>query len=557
MALPIADEANQPTADRDPVRAGEPLDTEVRRQMEAYLAADFSRVRVHTGPEAAESARSLNARAFTVGTDIAFGAGQYSPSTRAGRQVLSHELAHVVQQGSDRAVTPRRGLAPAAAEREARDVGRGASGAGPGHPPVRPSSDAVGHIQHFDSFEHIQLGDTAAGGPTGYILLDCHARDLPQHATPTVGWPSDWIRRYAAGTPDQRRAITEGLTYGEIVAFSGDMYADIDSRTMATSVVGTMQRINRASLAEIYDLIPLLHSRSASTGQLEEATGGRYISLAAHNVSHFANVSGGRNNLQTWRDGHAAALTLARSGNANAAWAMNAAADHFLTDAFASGHLRPDRAHDVLSKRGNIRSKVLHDLDNEHGVAVHNLRGDHWTQYGDDHLNDAADTDGRRYAREAVEASKADIQAALSAAGHGPGGPGPSGSYAAEKIVPIVDTWSANRWGRTDVIGEYGHLARTELPEQVVPNGDTRAREWAARQPVAALRDMPVEEKVRMVNRMFTGWVSGDDLDGIERLYRASTPADQAVLRMVIAPQIGDLFSAGQRARLRSMLAGP
>jgi hypothetical protein len=56
---------------------------------------------------------------------------------------------------------------------------------------------------------------------------------------------------------------------------------------------------------------------------------------------------------------------------------------------------------------------------------------------------------------------------------------------------------------------------------------------------------------------MFTGWVSGDDLDGIERLYRASTPADQAVLRLVIAPQIGDLFSAGQRARLRSMLAGP
>jgi Domain of unknown function (DUF4157) len=528
--------------------------------MEAQLQTDLGPVRIHTRPEAAESARSLNARAYTVGTDIVFGAGQYSPSTRVGRHLLSHELAHVIQQGPGRAVTPRRGPAPAAAEREADDVGRSASGDGPGHPPVRPNPDAAGHIQHFDSFEHIQLGDTAAGGPTGYILLDCHARDLPGYATPTVGWPPDWIRRYAAGTPDQRRAITKGLTYGEIVAFSGDMYADIDSRTMATSVVGTMQRINRASLVEIYDLIPLLHSRSASTAQLEEATGGRYISLAAHNVSHFANVSGGRNNLATWRDGHAAALALAAAGNANAAWAMNAAADHFLTDAFAAGHLRPDRAHDVLSTRGNIQSKVLHDLDNEHGVSVHNLRGDHWIQYGDDHLNDAADAYGLRIAREAVEASKADIQAALTAAA-GPRPPTagivPLGPYAAEQLVPIVDTWSAHRWGRTDVAAEYAHLARTELPEQVVPNGDTRAREWAARQPVTALRDMPVEEKVRMVNRMLSGWVSDDDLVGIERLYRASTQADRTVLRGIIAPQIGDLWSIGQRTRLRVLLAQP
>jgi hypothetical protein len=427
---------------------------------------------------------------------------------------------------------------------------------------VHRNSEAVGHIQHFDSFEHIQLGDTAAGGPTGYILLECHARDLPAHATPTAGWPPDWVRRYQTGTKDQRRAITQGLTYGEIVALSGDMYADIDPHTMATSVTGTMQRINRASLVEIYDLIPLIHAKPndpkpVGTKQLEEATGGRYISLAAHNVSHFANVSGGRSNLDTWRDGHAAALVLAAAGNADGAWAMNAVADHFLTDAFAAGHLRPDRAHDVLSRTGNIRSKVMHDLDNEHGVAVHNGRGDHWVQYGDDHLNDSADRAGLSIALEAVEASKADIRTALAAR---PGSPPASnvlhGPYAAERLVPIVDTWSANRWGRADVAAEYAKLAWTEGPEQLIPNGDTRAREWAARQPAAALRDMPVEEKVRMVNRMLSGWVSDDDLDGIARLYRASLQADQAILSGVMAPQIQDLQSMRQRTRLRVLLGG-
>jgi hypothetical protein len=120
------------------------------------------------------------------------------------------------------------------------------------------------------------------------------------------------------------------------------MYADIDPRTMATSVVGTMQRINRASLVEIYDLIPLLRSRSATTGEIESATGGRYVRLAQQNVSHFSNVGGGRSNIDTWRDGHRAALALAAAGNA--AWVMSAAADHFLTGALAAGHLRPQRA---------------------------------------------------------------------------------------------------------------------------------------------------------------------------------------------------------------------
>jgi hypothetical protein len=67
---------------------------------------DFSGVRVHTGPEAAEAARSVNARAFTVGSDIVFGAGQHAPQSREGLWLMAHELTHVVQQGPGTPLLP-------------------------------------------------------------------------------------------------------------------------------------------------------------------------------------------------------------------------------------------------------------------------------------------------------------------------------------------------------------------------------------------------------------------------------------------------------------------
>jgi hypothetical protein len=59
---------------------------------------DFSHVRVHTDARAAESARAVNALAYTVDRDIVFGAGQYAPETAQGKRLLAHELTHVVQQ---------------------------------------------------------------------------------------------------------------------------------------------------------------------------------------------------------------------------------------------------------------------------------------------------------------------------------------------------------------------------------------------------------------------------------------------------------------------------
>jgi hypothetical protein len=78
---------------------GRPLDAKTRAFMEERFGCDFSAVRVHTDDAAASSANAINADAYTVGRDVIFAPGQYSPSTPSGQRLIAHELAHVVQQG--------------------------------------------------------------------------------------------------------------------------------------------------------------------------------------------------------------------------------------------------------------------------------------------------------------------------------------------------------------------------------------------------------------------------------------------------------------------------
>jgi len=94
-----AREASDPQAIQAQLGSGHPLDSGVKSRMETAFGHDFSRVRVHADAESARLAASLNARAFTIGPEIAFEAGEYQPGTLVGDALLAHELAHVVQQG--------------------------------------------------------------------------------------------------------------------------------------------------------------------------------------------------------------------------------------------------------------------------------------------------------------------------------------------------------------------------------------------------------------------------------------------------------------------------
>lgn len=108
---------------------GQRLDAATRSFFEPRFGHDFSKVRIHSDARANESARSVNALAYTVGRDVVFGAAQYAPGTATGNALLAHELTHVVQQGGrTQSGAAQRISSPSdAAEREAESVGRAVS----------------------------------------------------------------------------------------------------------------------------------------------------------------------------------------------------------------------------------------------------------------------------------------------------------------------------------------------------------------------------------------------------------------------------------------------
>jgi hypothetical protein len=92
---------------------GSPLDPALQQDMEQRFGHDFDRVRVHSDMAAAQSARDVNAKAYTVGHHIMFGAGQFAPGLLNGRRLIAHELSHVLQQSG-----PTTGLLQRAPDKE-------------------------------------------------------------------------------------------------------------------------------------------------------------------------------------------------------------------------------------------------------------------------------------------------------------------------------------------------------------------------------------------------------------------------------------------------------
>ncbi len=78
--------------------SGSSMDSSTQSFMESRFGTDFSNVKIHTGTDAVQMSRELNAQAFTVGNDIYFNSGKYNPSSDSGRHLLAHELTHTVQQ---------------------------------------------------------------------------------------------------------------------------------------------------------------------------------------------------------------------------------------------------------------------------------------------------------------------------------------------------------------------------------------------------------------------------------------------------------------------------
>lgn len=165
--VPVRTHPDAPHSAKAAPTGGQPLAPEQRAHFENRFGHDFRAVRVHTDAAAAASAHALAAKAYALGSDLVFGAGQYAPGTAAGDALLAHELAHVTQQAH--------GGAPDG------DVGRGEDNAeamaaqalsGPG---VRDSAYAM-PLQPALAPELTSIGGVVSGTRPLYTIDDVKAR---------------------------------------------------------------------------------------------------------------------------------------------------------------------------------------------------------------------------------------------------------------------------------------------------------------------------------------------------------------------------------------------
>lgn len=287
---------------------GTPLSAEARAFTEPRFGHDFSAVRVHTDERAADSAVGVSARAYTVGSHLVFAPGQYTMSTSAGKELLAHELTHVVQQSAASADTPTEISAPSdpyeqEAARAAREVTRfPAAGRKSAWPERKPEGlpdggqmDAFVHRQADDAVtddtgdvsdvsDTGDVSDTSGTGDTGSTTFEVDPEDLvmfprtgPILQPPTSGpggggvlqWPGPTANM--CDTPSQMLKVTSGRLQGGKTM--DDYFPDQVGKGIwgSNSTAGTFDTGTRAgSVVQLIGVLPIPCETSAAPTTLRQ-----------------------------------------------------------------------------------------------------------------------------------------------------------------------------------------------------------------------------------------------------------------------------------------------
>ncbi len=210
---------------------GRSLDAGTRAFMESRFQHDFSKVRVHAGDDAAASAKSINARAYTAGRHVVFDRGGYAPDTEAGRKLLAHELAHFIQQRGD-------------SDRRPTEIGRADD------PAERQADDIADRALAGTASEGLTARSTSSMPPV------LRRQEEGQEAKPDIAWIADevYLGMKGLGTDEERvyRAL-ERLKHNQAwidemrrsYARHGDLEADLDDDFDGTELEYALQLINK------------------------------------------------------------------------------------------------------------------------------------------------------------------------------------------------------------------------------------------------------------------------------------------------------------------------
>jgi hypothetical protein len=206
QAPPVGQGAPQltPTArSLHPYGMGAPLDPRIRAEMEARFGQGFGSVRVHDDAAAHDSAERLQAAAYTVGNHVVFNARQYAPDTSAGRRLLAHELAHVVQQRRGGAPPE---LSPAAGHERGADQAARAVEAGGAAVSVSGATGVGVARQLADEFPKGDAARLLQPGPQYWLehapdLASMGAREMVDEANQI----QEWLNRQIRTSPESIR----------------------------------------------------------------------------------------------------------------------------------------------------------------------------------------------------------------------------------------------------------------------------------------------------------------------------------------------------------------
>jgi hypothetical protein len=444
-----------PSAVREVSRSpGRGLDRESLGFWGSCFRHDFSGVRIHDDALAATAAESVDALAYTVGSHVVFAQGRFAPRTADGDRLLAHELTHVVQQHASAGALPVRvGPIQDDCERESERFASGGLDGRSGDRVARPICGApAGLLQRFSKGEHLEIAEAAyqaahpaqtaaAGVPTQEIdkgLVESFKR------SPVLAGIRPEDRKGKAATASEVYSVL--LTAADEVA-SLELMEDLDRERRSGIRVPVLSHLwdwigDKAHYADLAARnIDHFHPHNFKAWQtwhwsgidemeqayrLEVEAAGLKADLQARLASFGRHRDRAREALERGAD-EAAQAELAQMSRLvseakglaarieplrerSAALAVHAIqvsafGDHFLTDAFAGGHIVTPRV-DLLNgfatrflglievppplHCANVPSLAWHDLDNRFGVWVQDRLGSRWKTYGDNYLHGLA-----------------------------------------------------------------------------------------------------------------------------------------------------------------------
>jgi hypothetical protein len=258
-------------------KKGIALDPALNQTMRSVLGIDFSNVKMHLGDDVDQIALALGAKAFTVGSDIFIHQDAYAPASKVGRELIAHELVHVVQQSTGRVKGGERGYAvgPTADvfEQEADEVARGVIGHEDNRRKtyIRPLSRGTASFlnsarmkRRYTKFPSHVIQRTAAGfatqSKTGPIDIIQMIDDMPHGFTCHMA-AMYWIFRDAGDTADVANerlkailaATCEGCVHGHHVHLS--LKHEWYSNNMCGGAVAIADRASMSTDVQVGDVL--------------------------------------------------------------------------------------------------------------------------------------------------------------------------------------------------------------------------------------------------------------------------------------------------------------